>query len=89
MVLVVFRHVSVGWVEGFTGGGGGIKSGCKASSRRRDRGTLSGAYLKNRDGLGFLRPESDCDGGLSSLGPNACSRVQNLMRMVFISSIRM
>jgi len=47
--------------------GKGIRSACRASSRRRDRGMLSGAYLKNRGGLGSLGLESNCDGGLSIL----------------------
>jgi len=48
--------------------GGGIRSACRASSKRRDRGTLSGAYLENWGGLSSLGLESDRDGGLSVLG---------------------
>ena len=45
--------------------GGGLRSAWSASSRRRDLGTLSGAYLVNRGCLGYLGRDSVCGDGLS------------------------
>jgi len=51
--------------------GGGMRSACKASSRRRDLGTLRGAYLVKRGcwgsrGLGLGR--EGCGVGLAAEG---------------------
>jgi len=48
--------------------GGGIRSACRASFRRRDQGTLRGTYLENWGGLGSLGLEYDLEGVLSILG---------------------
>jgi len=45
--------------------GGGMRSTWRASSIRRDWGTLRGAYLVKRGCLGSLGLESGREGGLS------------------------
>jgi len=52
VVAAVLGHVSIGGLEVLRGGG--MRSAWSASSRRRDLGTLSGAYLVNRGCLGSL-----------------------------------
>ena len=46
VVAAIFGHITLGGVVVWHGGG--MRSACKASSRRRDIGTLRGAYLVKR-----------------------------------------
>ena len=46
VIAAVFSHVRVGGVVVLHGGG--MRSACKASSRRWDLGTFRGAYLVKR-----------------------------------------
>jgi len=45
---------------------GGMRSICRALSRMRDHGTLTGAYLEYRGGIGSLGLESSFVGGFSA-----------------------
>jgi len=48
--------------------GGGMRSACKASSRRRDLGTFRGAYLLkwgSRGSWGFRSGQEGCGGGVA------------------------
>jgi len=47
--------------------GGGMRSAWRASSRRWDRGTFSGAYLVKHGCLGSVGLESGCEGGLAGV----------------------
>jgi len=44
--------------------GGGMRSACKASSRRRDLGTFRGAYLVKRGSRGLGSGLEGCGGGV-------------------------
>jgi len=63
VVAAVLGHVYIGGLDVLQGGG--MRSAWRALSRRRDLGTLSGAYLVKRGYLGSLGLESRCGSGLS------------------------
>jgi len=69
VIAAIFGHLSMGGVVVLRGGG--MRSACKASSRRRDLGTLRGAYLLKRGcwgshGLGS--GQEGCGVGLAAVG---------------------
>jgi len=63
VVVTVLSHVCIGGLDVLRGGG--IRSAWMASSRSRDLGTLSGAYLVKCGYLGSLGLASGRGGGLS------------------------
>jgi len=68
VVLVIFAilgHIGIGEFKVLRGGG--MRSAWRASSRSRDLGTFSGAYMENRGGIGSLGLDLEHEGGLSVL----------------------
>jgi len=63
VVTIVLSHVSIGGFEVLRDGG--MRSTWSASSRRRDLGTLNGAYMVNHGCLGSLGLASGCGSALS------------------------
>jgi len=48
--------------------GGGMRSACKASSRRRDLGTFRGPYLVKRGSRGLGSGRGGCEEGVAVEG---------------------
>ena len=66
VIATIFGHVGVGGVVVLCGGG--MKSACKASSRRRDLGTLRGVYLVKRGSRDLGSGRDGCGVGLAVVG---------------------